>query len=492
MSGLLSNRGAGRRSGLSRLGRAGVAVLLAVSLSGCWTQIGHNTGNTRYNDLERRLTTRNVESLFEEWSVLIGQTARSSTSVVSEPIVSGNKLYVTVVESLGESVERLLVQSYDTRSGDLVWERALLPDDVADGTQTVVGDAQPVTLYDGELWVPYWYEGLPDCGGKLARLDPATGEVLASEDTGRIRTPVVAGIAGREADYPIVTYTEFPGCDEDSIHLKIRGFSSGVGHTAVLSQITDFDVDSTPTIVDGVVYIAPGDGFLWGWDVDPCDSSTNECDYIWDIHPGGYRDRPVAGPDGTVLVRHEETTGEGVRQSIHAFGTASRDLEWQTEPAYLGGPAGIAVAGDTVYVAGSRGSGPIDPDEPPTGGGDAAGLVEAYQPASCSQPACEPSWTLGLGPNMPTTAPTVAGGVVYVGVDAPADDPPAVVGVDARGCGERWCPELVRVPLVDEVSSLFDRLSQLSVAQGRVFVAWHSDYAVPPGRLTALAPTKRK
>ncbi len=102
----------GRR--VACVARTGTAVLLAVTLSGCWwQQIGSNGGQTRNNPLENQLTAANVDRLTLQWST-------SAPGRLSEPVTDAGRAYATHSVS-GTSA----VRAYELATGSLVWERAL-------------------------------------------------------------------------------------------------------------------------------------------------------------------------------------------------------------------------------------------------------------------------------------------------------------------------------------------------------------------------------
>src|SRR5687768_8519431 len=98
-----------------RLSYAAVVVAMASLLSSCWFQIGYSGGHTRHNPNERTLTRDSVRGLRTVWSVEPG--GRSS-----EAIVSGGKVFVTVVKP-ALTVE---VAAYRLADGGPAWRTMLL------------------------------------------------------------------------------------------------------------------------------------------------------------------------------------------------------------------------------------------------------------------------------------------------------------------------------------------------------------------------------
>lgn len=444
--------------------RALGVMLLAAALSGCWLQLGAGSANTRHNGLEDELTRDNVTTLAEDWRAPID-------SSVTEPIVSGSRVFVTNrdYDDSGETLRVLAAQAYDRGTGELLWERSLLP---SDGS-AVRGDVATPAYEDGALWVPYWHEGLGPCGGRLARLDPATGAVLSAEVTGSMQSAVV--MAGSTAAYMEARCTGGP-------QLVVRDQATrAVLWTHSFPSTTPV---ATPTIGGGRLFLNTGET-LYAFDADGCGSSV--CPPLWtEATVGSFFAflRPAAGPGDSLI-----TIGQPAPESADTVivrDAATGDVRWQGPERYTGSLpgaiGGVAVAGDTIYVAGARA------DETPFGN---EAILDAYPVAGCGQATCEPTWTASFGATRPAREPTVAGGVVYVPLVPTDTTAPAVAAADADGCGSSTCSELVRVPLVGG-SGPFITAAQpyvTSVAEGGVFVGWLPDlHGSTLSQLIALSP----
>lgn len=423
------------------------AILLALVLAGCWPQQGYGPGNTRFNDLESGLTRGNVASLAEQWRTPID-------SFVTEPIVSDGRIYVAnrSYGDDGSTLDVLAVQAYDRATGELLWERSLLP---ADGSP-VGGDVATPALEDGALWVPYWHDGLGPCDGRLARLDPATGQVLSSDATGTQLSAVV--VAGSTVSYMEGT------CGTGS-RLVVRDQA-----TRAIQWTYTFPRRGvvTPTIADGRLFVLTR-GVLYGFAADGCGATT--CNPVWTEDVGASLEliRLTAGPGGTlVTIGHSSVPVSGYTVVVRDGATG--DVRWETEPRYTGSLpgaiTGVAVADGTIYVSGARNTledGTCCENE---------AILDAYPVGGCGQAVCSPTWTAGLGPTRPAREPTVAGGVVYVPLVSTYEVAPALVAVDAQGCGAATCPEVTRVPLVDGGPGFISEVQSYvtSVADGGVFV----------------------
>lgn len=447
--------------------RAVGVILLALALSGCWLQLGGGPANTRFNSVEDDLTRDDADSLAVEWRTPVD-------SIITEPIVSGGRVLVAnrKYADSGSTLDVLAVQSYDSDTGALGWETSLLP---TDGSE-VTGLVETPALVDGALWVPYWHDGMGACQGRLARLDPATGAILSSDVTGTGPSAVVA--AGDAVAYMEQSCSGMRVVVRDQETRAIRWTHTFPAGSGV----------STPTIAGGRLFLLTGD-VVYAFDADGC--GTSVCNPLWtEAVTSTFFDfqRLVAGPDDTLVTigrpsDPEATTGA----TIVVRDAATGDVRWEAEPRYTGqlpgAITGIAVAYDTIYVAGAT-SGP----EPL----DREAILDAYPVDGCGQPVCSPTWTTGFGATRPAREPTVAGGVVYVPLVAGSTTAPAVAAADAHGCGAATCDELGRVPLV--AGSVFLEPAQpyvTSVGGGRVLVGWlPSLHGSTLSQLISLAPTE--
>lgn len=448
--------------------RVALVLVLAVSLTGCWFQEGGGAGNTRFNPDEGGLTTDNVGSLRVGWRANVD-------AAVSEPIISGDRVYMTArsaSESEGSSLGTLSVQAYDRLTGALVWEASLLPDG-----GSVEGDILPVGLIGGALWVPYWHSGMPECTGELARLDPGTGDVLTT--TGLPSRPTSSVVSG--ASVAAMTGYNCAGSSAELVVLdpdtRTRRWSHTfpVGHSA-----------TTPTIAGDMIAVKTSgprvaSQTLYGFRARGC--SAPVCGFSWDLRDTPFQQgRPVAGPGGAVY----DVVGGDDGLHVRSVDAATGEVRWISAEGYSGhlpgALSGMAVADGTLYVTGSD---PVD--------SDVVGRVDAYAAGGCGAATCAPAWHADFGTDaVASTAPAVAGGVVYAGLGAGDSNEPGVVAVDAAGCGQPSCPTLKQVDLATSSGAPLQGTvpTQLSVGGGRVFVVWLPGlYGTTLSQLATLAPT---
>ena len=159
---------------------------------------------------------------------------------------------------------------------------------------------------------------------------------------------------------------------------------------------------SSAAIVDGVVYTQSGDGYLYAFDangISGCSGSPKVCEPLWSAHTGGIV--PPSVVDGVVYVGSFD-------DNLYAFDAAGisgcSGSPKVCEPLWTGATGGVisqsspAVADGVVYVGSRDGN---------LNAFDAAGIVGC----SGSPKVCEPLWTASSG--HPESSPSVAGGVVY-------------------------------------------------------------------------------
>jgi hypothetical protein len=87
-------------------------------LSGCWLQVGFDSGHTRFNDLEDQLTTQNVASLEPDWAVGLLQ-------VGSEPILRGGRVF-PVTSSDRTDGKQAAVRAWNATTGATAWTTSLV------------------------------------------------------------------------------------------------------------------------------------------------------------------------------------------------------------------------------------------------------------------------------------------------------------------------------------------------------------------------------
>ena len=427
--------------------RATVAVAALVAMSGCWLQPGGGPANARHNGLETRLTVENVGSLAQDWAVL-------SNDNFWEPVVDGGLVFASRQSgsSDGSGANDLLgVEARHTATGDLAWQRSVLPDGPAAGTVTTA------SIVDGAVWFSYVLDGMADCTSVLERLDPATGAVIGSEVTTGEVAGAVVGAGG-------VAAHATRACDGSGWQLTVRDSATA----EVLWTHAFAGQPAGPSVADGRV-LAVAEERLHAFPAAGCGAAT--CAPTWTYEPpaGGLSGRPVAMPGGRVLAGAYDRAGPPERPFIRAFAHVVSAADgtglWQTaieDPGSASVIQGMAVDGDTIFVTGST-----DVYDPATD------RLAAYPLAGCGAATCTPAGTAPVGQYIGPAGPVVGGGVVYL-------DAGGVRAYDADGCGAATCGELHHLPLQGSPRGL-------SLSGGRLYVAFFSGTDAYPG-LAAYAP----
>jgi outer membrane protein assembly factor BamB len=400
----------------NRRGLAVVAVtLLGTSLSGCWLQVGFNSGHTRFNDVENRLTAANVGSLRQAWS-------RELLPSTSEPIVRGSRVYVTTSTNTDAGAE-IDVRSFDTRTGDLAWDRNL-------STLPVRADFYgpvPVTFVGDELWTGYTLGQLPNQPRPIfrsaapVRLDPDDGTVLGAEGA-LAMTPAV------DAGAHVVVMRVLGNAQAQ---LEVRDEATGATvWTAPLGPGGVPTPALLPAVADGQVYVVDGQQRLLEFALAGCGAPT--CPPTWASTPGGslsFTSYPVVAPGG----RHLFIRGSA--NELLAFDRVTRTVVWSALQA--SGGNNFTVAGERVHV--------------PVGA-----FYVTYAVEGCGSEVCPPLSGLVPVGGQTTSAPVVAGDVIYFGLQGS-------VSAHSRTGGP-----VVQLPVAGRVTAM-------SVAQGQLFVVHQPD-----------------
>lgn len=412
---------------------ATASVLL---LSGCWLQVGHDATHRRFNADETRLTRNNVETLDEVWSVDVAGS-------VTEPMVSGNRAYVTWATSFpsfAEAGERAL----DANTGTTVWDTTFF----SIGGRFLVSPV-PGAFVGDQIWTGFTASTVlapPACSSGAARIDSVDGTIVESTNSPD-RSPAVAA-----GDVVVLTTSACGGIDP--LSLEVRRAETGSLLWSSTLPADDF-APNLPTVVDDHIFVAV-ESTLYAFSLAGCNAAT--CPPVWSVDLGAPLDAatPVGGVDGQVFVT---SAVSGAGELIALAATTGAEL-WRAPLAATSGD--MAATGDTVFVT------TLD-------------TLQAFAAEGCGAATCRPLWTAPIGEDV-TAEPVVAGGVVYVGTDG------AVQAFDAGGCGSATCSSLIAVPVTGAVSSM-------SVAQGKLFVAsaTSSGGPIPPptvtGHVSAFAPT---
>ena len=240
---------------------------------------------------------------------------------------------------------------------------------------------------------------------------------------------------------------------------------------------------SSPAVVGGVVYIGSDDGKLYAFDaagVNGCGGAPKTCAPLWTAATGGHVGSSPAVSGGTVFVGSDD----GKLYAFDALGTSGCAGEpvacaplWTAAVGSKGVFASPAVAGGLAYVISVDGQ---------LAAFDAAGAIGC----SGAPKTCSPVWSASTGTGLVFSSPAVAGGVVYVGsADKKLDAFDAAGVTNCTGtpatCVPLWTGTMPGAGATDFI------VSSPAVANGLVFVGSdsfdHQLYAFDASGVTGCA-----
>jgi outer membrane protein assembly factor BamB len=411
-----------------------VLPVVVLVLSGCWPQVGFGPEHRRHNANENVLTRANVTRLREVWSV-------AAPGQVAEPVTSSDTVYLNDAAFFPNPLVR--VRALRLTNGSVAWERTLFSS-TRDVTLSVAGAA--ATMSGADLSAGFWATqqnlGPASCRGEQVRLDPVSGTVRSTDRDVVSFGPVTAGDVVARIERRI---TSSIPCAWGPVTLSVRNATTGATWSATLPGSPAAN-GFPPTIHDGRIYVAK-EATVYAFAAAGCGTST--CPPLWSrnleipTHEGTrVVGSPVAGAGGQVFVATSpgRLGGGGVR----ALDAASGAVSWYAPSDPHSG--GLALADGVLFVTAHDAAG--------------EGTLLAYTAAGCGVPTCDrPQWS-GRSDARFSSAPAVAGGVVYVGGAG------GVYAFDSRGCGGSLCTPLSVVRARDTSDVL-----HLAVAQGRLLAA---------------------
>ena len=422
----------GRR--VAHVARTGTAVLLAVTLSGCWwQQTGANAGQTRNNPLENQLAAANVDQLALQWST-------SAPGRLSEPVTDALRAYVTHTVSGNSSV-----RAYELATGSLVWERAL------PNTGAKFEVTPPVEFSGQDLLVSHPARPPVTPCADLRRLDPSSGDTIDVRSTLLVTSATVTSGS-------IVAHTDASVCDP----VFLQGHRLVVRDQATLEILWTAKLDVlsnvAPTIADGRIYVNQA-GNILAFDAAGCGAPV--CQPVWTNTGDGFPvNDPVVAAHGQVYLRRSfrvEVPPNGVYEHARLEVLDAKDgtVLWQapysagTDNGDAGGVDEIAATEDTIYVVAGRNQGAGTPYQR---------VLDAYPASGCGQAECTPEWSAPLDGSLPFLRLMIGGDVLYT------TDGATLVALAADGCGAATCRPLASVPVAVGV------VQHMVISGGRVLV----------------------
>jgi hypothetical protein len=370
---------------MRELYRAGLALLCAAALAGCWPAPGQGPDRRADNPFETAITPATAASLTPQWATDTGDAAAGA------PVVSPGAVHVTTGDTLrtlasSDGAPRWSVPGLGAGSGV-----STMSDPIVRDRQVAVGSGFGNL---GGSWDAAWY-------------DAGTGAVASTFDGG-----LVNSLRGGTA---ALTSVGFGSGGPFAAWLQLVSFDGTGPNWKGLVHISTTGAGIGPATLgtDGVFLSGPG-ATVRRYPLQPDTTSCNPpgspgllCP-TWTRTLDGTATAPVLG-DGVVYV----ATGAG---TLYALDPATGATQWS---AAVGAAARTpAVARGHVYV--------------PTADGDLVVLPAA----GCGGPTCTPQWTDPTGSDL-TVQPAVGGSVVVTGS---ADGSVKVFAAD--GCGAATCPAL--------------------------------------------------
>lgn len=384
---------------------------ISLFLSACWAQPGFDGAHTRWNPWEDQLTAANVATLTEVWSAELPGWSY-------EPLVAGGRVFLPVWDD-----GPMGVRAIDAATGQTVWEETVTPPEVSASTPRL-------TFVEGELWLDY--SAL--CAHGTARLD-TDGNVLDLDTT---TVPMSRAVQSG----PYLVQSHLDSCMSNmSQTLSVRDSQT---LETLWTANREGDIGRSLSV--------SGDLVFWDdavYQLEGCGAPT--CTPIWEHSDGG---RIIGAGHGTdVFVIQPGPVPYYTPPEFYAVSRTTGEAKWFMSfqlDSYQGGYRGHAVDDQHFYLT-------------PSGSNS---MLLAFDVNGCGASVCPPTWWASDNSGESGTAPTVAGGVIYVGG---ADG--IIHAYAADGCGSLgWLLGCTEIASIDtgfgEVG-----IDTMSVADGRLFAA---------------------
>ena len=411
---------------LTAVGRSsGRSAQTAFTVQTDWPQFHFGASHTGLNPYENTISTSNVSGLNEAFSDQLSNIWGAGT-----PVVADGTVYAASIRGL-----YAFPASCAASSCSPLWSAYL---GYLAPTPAVAGGI--VYVNTGGTGGPGRLEAFPaSCGTGGANCSPLwTGQIGSGSAFTVPGPPVVSG--------GVVYVGSDTGATPDTGQLTAFPASCGTGGATcspLWTASTSGQIDGTPTVAGGVVYVGDDSGTLYAFPAS-CGTGGATCSPLWTA--SDELGAPVHGSptvaNGLVFV--------GAGNNVYAFSTSCSGTctpRWIVGPQSGGGASfptydsSPAVAGGVVYVgyhSGSAGGGSTHclppaarccgPQPPPPAStaphavangvvyvGDQGGTLYAFG-ASCGTggASCAPLWTAATGGSI-ESSPAVTNGTVYIG-----------------------------------------------------------------------------
>ena len=231
---------------------------------------------------------------------------------------------------------------------------------------------------------------------------------------------------------------------------------------------TDFNVQSSPAVVNGVVYVGSDNGKLYAFDAagnTNCSGTPKTCAPLWTASTGSSVFSSPAVSNGVVYIGSEDG-------NLYAFDAAGNKkcsgnpkacAPLWIAPVGAGIYSSPAVSNGVVYVGPQNGNGQVDAF-------DASGKTDC---SGGTPKICAPLWTYSTGSTSSSAA--VLNGVLYAG-----DFLSKVYAFDAAGSTNcSGTPKVCQPLWTAGVNSTIGVISSPAVADGTVYVGDECNFGFP-------------
>ena len=403
--------------------RGALLVALVLLCAGCdWTQFGYGPAHTNYNPTETKIGVGNVASLQLAWTGGFGDQP-----FYSSPAVANGVVYTADNRSLyAFSANGSTACSGTPKTCTPLW--TAIPGTTFSSSPAVVNGV--VYIGSGDL-LAYDATGSTGCSGTPKLCDP-----LWTAPT---------GLGGISSPPTVVNGVVYAGSQDGKLYAFDAAGSTGCSGSrrrvprSGRPRPATVLYDSSPTVVDGVVYVGSFDHKLYAFDAagsTGCSGIPKTCVPLWTALTGGPISGTAAVANGVVYVAPydaDKMYAFDAAGSTGCSGVPKTCAPLWTAAVLGSGGSSPAVANGIVYIGSDA-----DGQGPGLSAFDAAGST------GCSgvPKTCAPLWTTP-GRSGIRSAPSVANGVVYVG-----DEDTRLYAFDAAGstgcsgvpkvCGSLW------------------------------------------------------
>lgn len=297
---------------------------------------------------------------------------------------------------------------------------------------------------------------------------------------------------------------DWPQFRFDDRHDGVNKFEKTLGKKNVTSlgiewqaQLGDIVDASSPTVANGIAYIASTDGTLWAYPADGCGQSFCDAPLWQSTNLAQIRDTPTVA-NGVVYVGSQTDqdsndgklnafAAEGCGQTVCAplwQGDAGSESILESSPTVADSVVYIGSFGGKLYAFDADGCGmalcqPLWTGQ--TGGsiestptvykgtvfvGSDDGKLYAFKAKGCHKSTCKPLWTGALDSPVFSSSPAIANGLIYIAGQH------ELAAFDVKGCGAKSCQPVWQA---SDDNEFFN--ASPAVSEGHVYISWSTGLA---------------